>query len=155
MPKTFPWRHHWWRCMGCILRVYSILPYSLQPLLQIMACRLIGAITLSETMLSHCQLDPKKHISGRFYLKFKSFRSRKYTWKFRLRNDVHFVSPQCDDEVHHIWSMRMWMPSVRFHTIKWNKSILIISCYNSHREHGTTHAILSSLAIQNNLVHHY
>ena len=35
-------------------------------LVEIMACRLLGAKPLSEPMLSYCQLDPKVHISVRF-----------------------------------------------------------------------------------------
>ena len=38
-----------------------------------MVCRLFGAESLSEPMLPYCQLDPKEHISVKFYLKFKSF----------------------------------------------------------------------------------
>ena len=50
--------------------------------IQIMACRLNGrpahgAKPLSEPVLTYCQLDPKEHISMKFYLKFKYFHSRK------------------------------------------------------------------------------
>ena len=38
-------------------------------LVHIMACRLIGAKPLSGPMLDYCRLDPKKHISMKFYLK--------------------------------------------------------------------------------------
>ena len=37
-------------------------------LVQIMACRLDGAKPLSEPMLTYCELDPKEHISMKFYL---------------------------------------------------------------------------------------
>ena len=61
-------------------------------LLQIMACRLADTKPLSEPMLEYCELDPKEHISVRFYFKFKSFLSKKCTWKCRLRNGSHFIS---------------------------------------------------------------
>ena len=48
---------------------------------QIMACRLLAGNPLSEPMIVYCQLDQKEHISMKFYLKFKSFRSRKCIWK--------------------------------------------------------------------------
>ena len=60
---------------------------------QIMTCCLDGAKPLSEPMLIHCQLDPKEHISMKFYLKFKYFHSRKCIWACRLRNGGHFVVP--------------------------------------------------------------
>ena len=49
-----------------------------------MACCLFSTKPLSETMLPYCQLDPKEHISMKFYSKFKSFYSRKCTWKCHL-----------------------------------------------------------------------
>ena len=42
-------------------------------LVQIMACRQSGAKPLSEFMLTYYQLDPKEHISIKFYLKLKYF----------------------------------------------------------------------------------
>ena len=51
-----------------------------------MTCCLFSAKPLSEPMLSSCQLDPKEHISVKFYVKFKSFHSKKCTWKYRLQN---------------------------------------------------------------------
>ena len=38
-----------------------------------MACRPFGAKPLSESMMTYCQLDPKEHISMKYYLKFKIF----------------------------------------------------------------------------------
>ena len=61
-------------------------------LVQIMACRLDSAKPLSEPMLTYCEIDPKEHISMKFYLKFKYFYSRKCVCKCRLRNGGHFVS---------------------------------------------------------------
>ena len=45
-------------------------------LVQIMACRLDGTKPLPEPMLTYCQLEPKEHISVKFYLKFKYLYSR-------------------------------------------------------------------------------
>ena len=58
---------------------------------QIMACRLDGTKPLSEPMLTYCQLDPKEHISMKFYLKFKYFHMRKCIWTCDLQNGSHFV----------------------------------------------------------------
>ena len=76
-------RGPWWLLLApCHLelieaewRIYAAA--NIPPLLQIMACRLFGAKPLSEPMLSYCQLDPKEYISVKFYLKFKTFHSRK------------------------------------------------------------------------------
>ena len=76
-----------WRPSDAYMRQYNILT-----LVQIMACRLLGAKPLSEPMVPYCWLDPKKHISVKFCLKVESFHSRKYTWKCRLRTGGHFVS---------------------------------------------------------------
>ena len=54
---------------------------NIPTLVQIMACRLFGTKPLSEPMLTYCQLGPEEHISVKFHLKFKSFHSRKTTWK--------------------------------------------------------------------------
>ena len=39
---------------------------------------------LPEPMMDYCQLDHQEHISMKFYLRFKSFHSRRCTWKFCL-----------------------------------------------------------------------
>ena len=57
-----------------------------------MARCLFGAKPLSEPLITYCQSEPKEHISMKYYFKFKIFHSRKCTRKFRLWNDVHFVS---------------------------------------------------------------
>ena len=46
-------------------------------LFQIMACRLVGAKPLSETVLKYCQLGPWKQTPVKFWSKFKHFHSRK------------------------------------------------------------------------------
>ena len=55
--------------------------HNMPTLLQIMACHLFSAKTLSGPMLPYCLLDPKEHFSLTFYFKFKSFHSRKCTWE--------------------------------------------------------------------------
>ena len=61
-------------------------------LVQIMACCLLDIKPLFKPMLPYCWLDPKEHISMKSYLKFKSFSSRKCTWKCHLQNGSHFIS---------------------------------------------------------------
>ena len=46
---------------------------NIPTLVQIMACRMFGTKPLCEPMLPYCQLDPKEHISMKFYSKFKIF----------------------------------------------------------------------------------
>ena len=58
-------------------------------LVQVMACRLFGAKSLPELMLTYCQLDPEEQTSVKFKSKYKTFHSRKCTWKCRLRNGGH------------------------------------------------------------------
>ena len=61
-------------------------------LVQIMACRLFDTRPLSEPMLPYCQSGTRKHISVKCCCKkFKSFYSRKCTWKCCLWNSSHFV----------------------------------------------------------------
>ena len=60
-------------------------------LVQIMACRLFGAKTLSKLMLEYCQLDPYEQTSVKFQSKYKTIHSTTCNWKFRLRNGGHFV----------------------------------------------------------------
>ena len=74
-------------------------PYNITTLLQIMACRLFGTKPLSEAKLPYCQPDPKEHISVKFYSRFKSFHSRKCTWKCRLPNVGISSRPHCVDAV--------------------------------------------------------
>ena len=65
----------------------------IQPsLVQMMACRLVGAKPLSEPMLKNCQLDPKEQNSVKIQSKFIHFHSRKCIWICRLENGSHFVS---------------------------------------------------------------
>ena len=62
-----------------------------QALVQVMACRLFGAKSLPEPMLTYCQLDPQEQISVKFHSKYKIFHSRKCIWTYRLRDAGHFV----------------------------------------------------------------
>ena len=56
-----------------------------------MACRLVGAKPLSETMLDYCQLDAYEQTSVKFDLKFIHFQTRKCIWKCRLKNGGDFA----------------------------------------------------------------
>ena len=58
-----------------------------------------GAKPSFEPMLTYCQLDPKEHISIRFYMRFKYFDSRKCIWTCHLHNGSHFVQEE-------MWQMR-------------------------------------------------
>ena len=57
-----------------------------------MACRLVGAMPLSEPML---ELDPLDQTSIKFTLKFIYFHSRKCIWKCRLGNGGNLSRLQC------------------------------------------------------------
>ena len=59
--------------------------WNVASLVQIMACRLFGDNQFSEPVMVYWQLDPKEHFSMKFYLKFKSFHSRKCIWKCHLQ----------------------------------------------------------------------
>ena len=61
-------------------------------LVQILACRVIGAKPLSEPILYYCQLDPKEQTSVKLYSNLRHFHSGKRTWKCRVGNVGHFVS---------------------------------------------------------------
>ena len=61
-------------------------------LVDVMACHVFGTKPLSQPMLPNWKLNTNEHFSVKFYWKFESFHSRKYTWKCRLRNRCHFVS---------------------------------------------------------------
>ena len=77
-----------------------------------MACHLVGAKPLSEPLLPYCQLDPKEHISVKFESKYRTFHSRKCTWKCRLESGGHFVSAlMCSWNV--IVPNTAWSPSAK------------------------------------------
>ena len=60
-------------------------------LVQIMACRLLGAKPLSKPMVTYCQLDLREQTSVKFESKYKTFHSRKCIWKCCRWNGGHFV----------------------------------------------------------------
>ena len=72
-------------------------------LVQIMACHLFGAKPLSKPMLGYCQLNPKQQTSVKFQSKYKTFHSRKYIWKYCLRNGGHFVLGEMSYKVKHLF----------------------------------------------------
>ena len=73
-------------------RVYNLLRPSaaymrqqiIPSLVQIIACRLFGDNPFNEPMIVYCQINCKEHIWMKFYLKYKSFLSRKCAWKCHL-----------------------------------------------------------------------
>ena len=98
-----------------------------------MACRLISTKPLSEPILPYCQLEPKEHISMKFYLKFKSFHSRKCTGKWRP-----LCLPQCVNGTGTILVSYLWVKSLkliwRLSTCRWN---LQMCCRNFSTWQGT------------------
>ena len=79
--------------------------YNIPTLLQIMACRLIGAEPLSEPMLPFCQFDYSEQTSVQYQSKFIYFHSRKCNWKCRLENGSHFVSGSVCWTIVRIWGL--------------------------------------------------
>ena len=56
-----------------------------------MVCLLFDAKPLPEQMLTYCQLDHQEQTLVKFESQYKTFHSRKCTWKCRLRNGGHIV----------------------------------------------------------------
>ena len=67
---------------------------------KIMASCLFDAKPLYEPILGYCQLNPKEQTSVKLWSNYKHFHSRKWIWKYCLRNGGHFVlgemSKMCD-----------------------------------------------------------
>ena len=61
-------------------------------LVHIMACRLLGARSLSEPMLTYSQLGNKEQNSVKYQSKFEHFHSRKRIWKYHLESGGRLVS---------------------------------------------------------------
>ena len=79
-------------------------------LVQVIACRLLGANPLPEPMHTYCQLHPQEHTLVKLESKYKTFHSRKCIWKYRMRNGGHFVQGK-------------WVKDCRFNTIIHNGSL--------------------------------
>ena len=90
-------------------------------LVQIMACRLIGAKPLSEPMLEYCYLDPYEQTSVKFESKYKTFHSWKCIWKCRLGNGGHFSRGQWVKNQRSPFRV----PSSRFFTTLYPKPIVL------------------------------
>ena len=60
-------------------------------MVQVMACRLVGAKPLHEPMLTFRELDSQKQTSVKLESKYRTFHSWKCTWKWRLWHGDHFV----------------------------------------------------------------
>ena len=65
--------------------------WTMPSLVHTMACRLVGAKPLSDSMLRYGQFEPQEQFSAEFSVKFIYFHSGKCIWKCRLWNDCHFV----------------------------------------------------------------
>ena len=72
--------------------VHNMCQQMRSSLLQIMACRLLGAMPFSEPMLNYCQLNPWQQTSVKFESKYHNFHSSKLLSKCCLQNGSHFVS---------------------------------------------------------------
>ena len=78
----------WWHDSSHLITMRPSAAYMRQwpgsALVQIMACRLFGAMPLSELMLACCQLDSWEQISVKCKWEFYHFHSRKCIWNCRL-----------------------------------------------------------------------
>ena len=84
--------------------------WILSALIQIMACCLFGTKPLSKPMLGYSQLNPEEQTSMKFQSKYKTFHSRKWIWKYHLRNGGHFVQREIAPR---------WMPLKRMPQNQW------------------------------------
>ena len=103
-------------------------------------CQAITWNKAAETMLPYCQLHHKKHISVKSYLEFKSFQSKKCTWKCRLLNDIHLSQPECvkfmalfnqifDLKRKHVFIMILRVNAVKIYAVVLETNINCISPY--------------------------
>ena len=58
--------------------------WKVSPLVQIMACRLVGAKPFPEPRMVYCQLDAQEQVSMKLESEFYHFHSIKCVWKCRL-----------------------------------------------------------------------
>ena len=75
-----------------------------------MACRLFGANPLSEPTMTYCQLDHKKHILMKCYLKFKSFIQGEAFENIAYEIAAILSQPQCVNAlvIYHILALHHW-----------------------------------------------
>ena len=71
--------------------------YIRPSLVRIIACRPFATKPLSEPMQIYCQFDSKENIWKKFYLKFKSFHSGEYIWKYGLKMATMLSQPKYVD----------------------------------------------------------
>ena len=88
-------------------------------LVQIMACRLFGAKSVSKPFLGNCLLEHWEQISVKIYSKYKTFHSRKCIRKHRLQNGGHFV-PGADELAYGLIITATWKD-----VIEWPLNALI------------------------------
>ena len=94
---TFKWyRHDTINCGNLMMKVMTLTDFPnywsfVRGIHQSPVILLVGPKPLSEPMLPYCQLDPR-NIFQWILLKFRSYFSRKCTWKYNLLNGALFVS---------------------------------------------------------------
>ena len=71
------------------MHIYASVNY--RSLVQLMACRLVGAKPLPDLILEYCWLDPEEQTSMKFQSILVHFHSRKCIWKCHLGNGSDFV----------------------------------------------------------------
>ena len=85
-----------WLCVTILHGVNSS-PAAYMPhwigaaLVQVLACRLVGAKPLPGPIMAYRQSDPSGELSVKFESKYKTFNWWKCIWKCRLQNGGHFL----------------------------------------------------------------
>ena len=133
-------RHWRWLFVNQLIFPYSA---SYMPqwiglaLIQIMACRLFGAMPLSEPMLEFCELDPWEQISVKSYSKFIHFHSQNvFENVVSEMAAVVACGKSCSDHYVRIcqrqkWNFhRIWISENRSWNVSWTSSE---SCWQCHR----------------------
>ena len=151
--------------------IYIYASVNWSSLVQIMACRLVGAKPLSEPILEYCWLDPLEQNSVKSRSQFKRFDSRKRVWKC-LEDDDHIVSAsmsrkKCFDNHYSLSSDchsyrqplirgnfgvfrgRNWMSNAAWDAV--GRTLLVIHKMTTHRDYRTSGKRLWTIYIPNNL----
>ena len=68
-------------------------------LVQITACHLLGAKPLSKPVLIYCPVDFWEQTSVRSWYENNTFHSGNCLWKYRMRDDGHFVQGKCVNSI--------------------------------------------------------
>ena len=78
----------------------EFVPVNWPSLVQILACRLVGAKSLADRMLPYFQLYHKEHISMKFYLKFNFFFEENAPTNDVCEMVAILFWPQCIKSIH-------------------------------------------------------